>query len=589
MTKRLRITPACLLLLTTSCYSFIGRYETKTTAQRPFVDSAGRKYWYVPIAKQAVPRRENYAAELFACKPVGATIVAKNALTPMQRPGEPRSVTQADATDGALVFRIGFISDVHIRQASVKLFNDEVSRSLRYVIDSFERNGYQEAFQPAVFAATVSAFNNLASIDDKPRLIVNTGDATDAGTIEEAYDFASVAHHLRYPMLYAIGNHDDAIFGNYKPRLGYTKNAGPVFYPVGQRQRFMRYFNGLVTIGGFSDGLVPLPADYDKADLDARWAALDVPRETDPGIEDDKPFKTTKTCVLAADGSMPNAPAGACKIKTYCSGFDLNGTHPADLKNCQDYAGYYAVVVPGDAGKKVQLIALNTTRDENEWGADATLDESQRDWLKTQLATQPAPDVTIIFMHHRPADVPGLIAVLDETARKRSLVVLSGHTHSHATEWRGHFWELNTGSLEEFPQWARLVEIRLGPNGRTFLNARVLKPALTLFDPTSDPPRVSLPAGSPETWDTLSRAEKERLAPWFEAQFAACDRIADAEATQALCKQDPDRQERKGTLLHDSARCGYLGALYDHLFVLTSSQSVGSASVQANVVLDISP
>ncbi|MGO9291045.1 MAG: metallophosphoesterase family protein [Polyangia bacterium] len=589
MEKRLRLTPACLLLLATSCYSFIGRYEKKTTAQTPDVDNLGRKYWYVSIAKQAVPRRENYAAELFACKPAQATIIAKNTLAPMQRPGEPRNVTPSDATDGVLVFRVGFISDVHIRQASVKLFSKDLSRELRYVVDSFERNGYQEAFQPAVFAATISAFNNLDSVENKPRLIVNTGDATDAGTIEEAYDFASVAHHLRYPMLYAIGNHDDAIFGNYKPKLGYTKNAGPVFYPVGQRQRFMRYFNGLETIGGFSDGLVPLPADYDKADLDARWAALDVPRETNPGIEDDKPFKTTKTCVLAADGSMPNAPAGACKIKTYCSGFDLNGTKPADLKNCQDYAGYYAVVVPGDDGKKVQLIALNTTHGEDEWGADATFDETQRNWLSTQLATQPPPDVTIIFMHHRPANVPGLIAVLDDTASKRPLVVLSGHTHSHATEWRGHFWELNTGSLEEFPQWARLVEIRRGPNGRYYLNARVLKPALTLLDPTSDPAKCGLPAGSPEAWDTLSRAEKERLVPWFEAQFAACDGIAEAGATQTLCKQDPESKERSGTLLHDSARCGYLGALYDHVMVLTSSQSGGSASVQANVVVDISP
>lgn len=188
MNKLSRFTPACLLLLATSCYSFIGRYGNKTTAKLPDIDSCGRKYWYVPIAKQAVPRREEYAKELFACKPVQATIVAKDALVPMQRPAGTRSVTLGDASDGALIFRVGFISDVHIRQPSVKLFSKEVSRELRYLIDSFERNGYQEAFQPAVFAAAVSAFNNLDGLENKPRLIVNTGDATDAGTIEEAYD-----------------------------------------------------------------------------------------------------------------------------------------------------------------------------------------------------------------------------------------------------------------------------------------------------------------------------------------------------------------------------------------------------------------
>jgi hypothetical protein len=67
------------------------------------------------------------------------------------------AVGDADVKAGTLVFRVGLISDVHIRQPAVKLFNDDVSRKLDNVIHSFERNGYQEAFHNAVYAATISA------------------------------------------------------------------------------------------------------------------------------------------------------------------------------------------------------------------------------------------------------------------------------------------------------------------------------------------------------------------------------------------------------------------------------------------------
>src|ERR1041384_4556305 len=253
------------LLALTSCYSFIGRYTGEngrtTSGTNPFVDWSG-KHWYVEIPARNVERREAYADDLFKCLPAKPKVAERKDLNAIDRPGQARAVTVEDASAGELVFRVGFVSDVHIRQPSVKLFDDDVSRNLDNVIDSFERNGYQEAFENAVYAATVSAINQLDKRDDKPRLVINTGDATDAGTIEEAYDFAAITYHLHYPMLYALGNHDDAIFGNYKSEIGYTKNAGPAFYPVGQKERFLMYFNRRGrTIAGFSDKLVPTPLD----------------------------------------------------------------------------------------------------------------------------------------------------------------------------------------------------------------------------------------------------------------------------------------------------------------------------------------
>jgi predicted phosphodiesterase len=570
------------ILCSVSCYSWIGRYTTPTTAQHPYVDSCGRRYWYLDIAARSDPNQTQYTREFYVrdlfktADPAKPTVALKKDLHPLQRSGQLRDVVLGDANDGDLVFRVGFISDVHIREPSVKLFNKNISEHLDYVIDSFERNGYQEAFQSSVFAATISAFNQLESVDEKPRLVIDTGDATDAGTIEEAYDFASVMHYLRYPMLYALGNHDDAIFGNYKHNLGYTKDAGPTFYPAGQRVRFMKFFNKTRTIAGFTDALVPLPGDFPGIDLSARWGALDVLRENDPGVESPSPGLHKNTC----------GPAGVCKQVTGCAGFDLFGSTPgaSEEDKCDTYPGYYSVILPGDHGSKVQLIALNTTRGDDDWGDGAAFGGKQPDWLVEQLKA--AADVTIVFMHHRPADVPGLLPILNATASTRPLVVLSGHAHSHATEWRGHFWELNTGSLEEFPQWARLVEIRRAAGGRYYLNARVLRPHLPLRDSVPDLRGDGVPQGLPlDDWDTLG-GEKKKLEAWFETQFAICDGIANL--------KQPDYGGMSKTLLRDSAQCGYLGALYDHVFVpyavlqKASSQRAGDARQQANVIVDIS-
>jgi hypothetical protein len=267
-------------LVIASCHAFIGRYpdNLKTKGPEPHVDRVGQRHWYVEVKARDAIVRENYARELLDCAPLALAITHREDLRAMNRSGQPRPIMVGDALAGDLVFRVGFVSDVHIRQPSVKLFDDKWSRELDHLINSFERNGYEEAFSNAVYASIITAFNQLDSRDSKPRLVINTGDATDAGTIEEAYDFVALSHGLRYPMLYAIGNHDDAIFGNFKKWLGYTEDAGPAFYPVGERARFLKFFNRTRRIEGFSDALVPLPDNYPNAQLNARGAALDPPR-----------------------------------------------------------------------------------------------------------------------------------------------------------------------------------------------------------------------------------------------------------------------------------------------------------------------
>lgn len=574
------------LLALASCYSWIGRYENvgseRTTGQKPFVDW-GVQHWYVDIPARNVLRRETYAEDLFKCPPATPVVALRTDVQARDRPGQPRLVKVADASDGELLFRAGFISDVHIRQPEVKLFNDDVSRKLDTIVDSFERNGYQEAFQNAVYAATISAFNQLPTRDVKPRLVINTGDATDAGTIEEAYDFAALSYYLRYPMLYAIGNHDDAIFGNYKHGIGYTKDAGPTFYPVGQKERFLMFFNRFGRkIAGFSDKLVPLPVNPTGPEFNHRWGALDIPRENQDGVETSTP---PNTC---APGS------GACKQPSYCYGIDLYGPKRGNEQPCESYPGYYAVIIPGDSGAQVQLIGLNTSR-EQEWGQYAAFDTKQRDWLATEL--QRPATVTIVFMHHRPQEsaLGELMVMLRNAAAQRPFVVLTAHDHSYTTEWQEGFWELNTGSLEEFPQWARLLEIRRGANGQTYLNTRIVRPQLPLLATPPALTHLGVPAGlSPDYWDELPMEVRRRVERWIEDRFADCDEIA--QRPSKSCGEAPKN------LLLESAQCGYLGALHDHAFRhlqhrptgpkihswIGKPQSGAAAFAEANVVLDIS-
>jgi hypothetical protein len=591
MTRALRWGPLALLALA-SCYSFIGRYEIKTTAQAPFVDKEGTRYWYVDIAALSGPktgqdpppgqdqdaaksfRRESYVDGLFRCAPPAPAIADRRTLAPTDRPGQPRPVALDDASAGELVFRVGLVSDVHIRQSAVKLFSDDVSRSLDHVIDSFERNGYQEAFQNAVYAATVAAFNQLADVADKPRLLINTGDATDAGTVQEAYDFTAISRYLRYPVLYALGNHDDAIFGNYKARLGYTKEAGPTFYPVGAKGRFLLFFNQTPRrIAGFRDELVPLPSTSFDSEVNARWGALDFPRETVAGAEPRPTTRPDDPSVICKKGS------GLCQQRSFCGGFDLGGGR--DLRGrCEEAVGYYAVTLTGGGGTTVQLIGLNTTA-ETKWGQWADFPDDERRWLDEQLARD--ADVTILFMHHPPADLPALRSRLQEAAKQRPLVTLSAHAHSHHTTWEDGFWDINTGSLEEFPQWSRLVEIRRAGNGRLYLNARVLRPNLPILATPPDVTAYGVPAGlGVESWDQLSPEVREQVRPWVEAQLAACDKIA------AL--PDVPCDHGTGSYLVDSAQCGYLGALYDHTLRKGRDGQLGiTAWGQASVILDVSP
>lgn len=81
--------------------------------------------------------------------------------------------------------------------------------------------------------------------------LVPGGDAIDAGSIEELYKFIYITNKLQIPWLNLIGNNDISIFGNCKERLGYTRQAGVSFYPVGSQSNFLLMHARERMISGF--------------------------------------------------------------------------------------------------------------------------------------------------------------------------------------------------------------------------------------------------------------------------------------------------------------------------------------------------
>ncbi len=551
------------LFLGSGCpYSWLGRY---TGPANPGL---------VTVRAMTPDHAVEYLEKLSLCDVSKAqTPLPANELSRRVRPGAPplSDATVRDAAEAPLLIRFGLVSDVHIREPEVKLFSRDASHDLDKVISTFERRPVQEAFQPHVFLATLKLFDRLQAISPF-RFVINLGDTIDAGTLREAYEFMYLAKCLSVPMLSAVGNHDDSVFGNYKGELAYIREASADFYAVGNLKRFL-YMN-----------------DPESPDLrELSWRLM--PR----------PYNETCHDVSLDVNGTPECPSLAVKaasLDTYCHGFDLpnreydriNGSGPP-LTECDSYTGYYAASVPLCDGTLVQLIALDFTRHDT-WGADAETDpiklHDQMEWLQHRLQERD-PVLRIVFMHHRPGDDTPLMRLLIRAAAQAPIVLFSGHTHEHHLDWHGGrtgLWEVNTGSLEEFPQWARMVEIRKrvgdpkrGVADRFLMTTRAVAPSLAFTNEAA----------------TMSQ---DRLAASLQDCRALADRdLWPADSTKGLpweCPALPSEPPSEGeSYLDKAARCGFLGSVSDYrfnksrVFDLFQRQPLSDIRKAANIVVDL--
>jgi hypothetical protein len=500
--SRARLTAVLVLAVSLiGCYSFIGRYGS------PFYEGPDRHYF------------ERLVDRSFRSESLGPDF------TPNLAPDDALQVVGVSpdylmqCLNAPVLLRFAWLSDVQLRQREVKLFNDRASLTLDKVIPTFERNPVQEDYDWAVYTSYIGAINQLHRNSLTLDFMIHTGDAVDAGSIEELYKFIYITNKLQIPWLNLVGNHDISIFGNYKERLGYTRQAGVNFYPVGSQSNFLLMHARERMISGFGPHLLPVPAEMGHS-----------PSE-------DGTAKIRSTCLHGFDLYLRQDPSDPCP-------------EGAEIQNLP---GYYSFDIDATA-VPIRIIALNSARQET-WGADGEIDVRRQAWLQHTMDTAEGR-LLLVFSHHRPFDFDAATMAILHQPRREPLVFFSGHTHKHhLTQHKKEdgraFFELNTGSILDYPQLGRLIELRGAPGGKLCLVSRTLRP---------------------------SHLDIDRNIPIAELQKI----LLDCESMRLEYFQ----------LLHLAARCGHYGALEDFRHAKTrpwgEPQSMEAALSAANVVILLS-
>lgn len=416
--------------LIVGCYSFIGRYG------EPFY--AGNCPAYFEKLVDNAVRPES----------LGPDFTYKLASDDELNVQDESSEFLEQCLASPVILRFVWLSDVHLRQKEVKLFSDNVSLTLDNIIPSFEHNSVQEDYDWAVYTSLIAAINSLHETTDYSiDFTISTGDSIDAGTIEEMYQFVYITNLLKTPWLNVVGNHDISIFGNYTEHLGYTRQSGVNFYPIGNLPNFLMMHGKYRFFAGFGPHLLPVPIGEGHA--------------------------PSEDGVLAGDNYRIQP--------TYYHGFDYSVNAVPERPSREGFQvpnvpGYYAfdintTVIP------FRVIALNSAKMES-WGADGEISESQRVWLQ-QMMDSAQGRLLLIFSHHRPLDFDDKTMEVLYQKRNGAMVFFTGHTHKHHIKHYDNrksqaFYELNTGSILEYPQLGRLIEIRGEPSGTMCLVSRSL-------------------------------------------------------------------------------------------------------------------
>jgi predicted phosphodiesterase len=494
-----------------SCYSFIGEYG------EPFYDGTYPAY-FEKLVNDSFDEKSlgpNFSCEL--AKEEDLHVLDES-------PGFREQCRAAD-----VILRFVWLSDVHIRQKDVKLFGKEASRTFDKIIQSFEHNDVQEDYHWAVYTSLIAAINKLHSSEEFPvDFMIHTGDSIDAGTIEELYKFVYISNHLKIPWLNVVGNHDISIFGNYEERLGYTRKAGVNFYPVGDFTNFLIMQGKYRMFSGFGRHLLPVPSEGGH---------------------------------LPSEGSVP----GSCKYKippTYYHGFDYTVSAvpafpPPNVFAYPHVSGYYAFDINTTA-VPIRVIALNSAKTES-WGANGEISEGQRIWLQ-QMINSAQGRLLLIFSHHRPLEFDEKTMEVLYQKRSGAMIFFTGHTHKHDVKrydnQKGQaFYELNTGSILEYPQLGRLIEIRRTKENKICLVSRSLW--TSHFDQS----------------------------PNISCKNFSCDNKPD------ILQDCQEKREQYRGSLSKAASCGHNGSLKDYCcnkeMLWGKPQPIEDALKTANIILPI--
>ena len=404
------------------------------------------------------------------------------------------------------------ISDIQLRDPSVVLTDRRLSKRLDWFerLSSFEYDEDLAFYNQYLFESMVETINAAAGSSppgqdpDRPSFVIHTGDSIDANVLSELRRFHRVIDRLRIPFFELFGNHDLLVFGNLTPTADVAnaddRTCVPVASLIGDQTRWAP--NKICVDVHVKPCATCTTSDVElvastKGHADARRRFMDelAHRATQP-VAEPADLGPAAYCGDTHPKVMYTAYSRA-------HGFDL-GT--ADNTLGGERLGYYAFVQRLADRRHAVFIALDSEDLEDFHGGNGGhVGHAQLAWLQSVLAcvkrSEHAHDLVFVFAHQPlsqiSVDDSDARMNLEDTLRSSDNVVgfLYGHNHENAlcADTRlgkdrrpttcTRFWEIETASLIEFPQEARMIRIKQVGQRLGFLEVSTFSEQLA--DPSS--------------------------------------------------------------------------------------------------------
>lgn len=388
------------------------------------------------------------------------------------------------------------MSDIQLRDPSVVLTDRALSRRLDWFdpLNSAEYDEDLAFYNQYLFESVVATINAAAGPSPggdpaRPSFAIHTGDSVDASTMSELRRFHAVIDRLRIPFYELLGNHDVLVFGNLTPTdqvaAADDRKCTPVASLLGSETWLAPHkicvdvrVKPCATCTAQDVELIASPrghAETRKRFMDALVHSAADP-VAQPAAPMTQPGEPGEYCADTAPRVMKTAYSRA-------HGFDL-GT--ADDTLVGPRLGYYAMVQPlvvksGPARNAVFISLNGQDLADYHGGVGGHIGHVQLAWLQRVLACvqrQHARDLVFVSAHQPlgslSVDPVDAARNVEATLRGSPNVVgyLYGHHHQHAicddrrVDAKGErttctrFWEIETASLVEFPQEARMIRIK---------------------------------------------------------------------------------------------------------------------------------
>lgn len=393
------------------------------------------------------------------------------------------------------------LSDVHVRDPSIMLTDRRLSHQLDWfdALNSFEYDEDLATYNQYLIEAMIATINEAARAGgpDAPKFVIHTGDSIDTGAVSELVRFHRLVDRLVIPLFEELGNHDLFAFGNLVPtsRRDSDRECTPVSALLGKK-------TWIAPRRLCVDQQVRCPGcSGEDGDLIAR-PSIQLSRERFmQHFVHDRVSPASQLHKIGRGAYCANTkPMIRNDSYTLAHGFDL-GT--ADDRPVGRKLGYYAFVQPLEGSDRNAVFIELDGEDlpANGGGTHGHLGHAQVRWLRAVLScvAQDHPRDLVLVFAHQPlsmldvepqdrdrADPARSVAHILETSRN-VVGYFYGHHHMHAICGDGpaactSFWEVETASLIEFPQEARLVRIKQIGSGLGFLEITALRERLAAQD-----------------------------------------------------------------------------------------------------------